>query len=78
MHQLCEGIYLERRKINHRRHQPTSPVVLTEDDAAVEAATPVESPIQPVRKQRPSFERRLSLEEMAHRVKPKRRYRRYS
>jgi hypothetical protein len=73
MHDLYESVFLQRRKINQRRHLPTSnnPVVLA-DDVAVEADTPVESPTQPVRKQ-PTVgkrrtgpvERRESLRDMA-------------
>jgi hypothetical protein len=73
MHELYEGVFLERRKINQRRHLPTSsnPVVLAEDDPGVEADTPVESPSQPDRKQRnvrkqpASVERRESLRDRA-------------
>jgi hypothetical protein len=69
MRKLYEGVFLQRRRINQSRHLPTQydPVVLTEE---VEADTPVESPSQPVRKQH-DLERRLSLEEMARRGKPK-------
>jgi hypothetical protein len=74
MHEFYEAVFLQRRKINQRRHLPTSnnPVVHVEDDAAIEADTPVESPSQPVRKQRTvrkqPVERRESLRDMASKL----------